>query len=69
MFPLTLEDGDLKWKVLLNYDFFKEIFLLQINGISFVDMPVQAEVNPEGPQNITGGAIKLNGEEVTDGFH
>ena len=68
VFPLTLEDGDLKWKVLLNYDLFKEIFLLNINGISFSDMPVQAEVNPEGPQNILNGSITLNGVVVHDGW-
>ena len=31
-------------------------------------MPLQTEVNPEGPQNILRGVIMLNGQEVHKGF-
>ena len=31
-------------------------------------MPTQAEINPEGPQNIEGGAIMLNDVAVVDGW-
>ena len=69
LFPIRLVNDDLNWKLCLNYDLRNEIFLLQINDIFFLDMPIQSEVNPKGPQNIQFGAIKLNGEEVNSGFH
>ena len=31
-------------------------------------MPIQFQVSPTGPRNITGGAITLNGEVVHDGW-
>ena len=46
LFPLKIADDELKWKVVLSYHLPKEIFLLQINGINFLDMPIQSEVNP-----------------------
>ena len=43
-------------------------FALTVNDIPFHGMPFQAEVTPEGPQNIDGGLIKLNDEQVHTGF-
>ena len=68
MFPVKLQDGELNWKVVLHYDSLTNSFPLQINGIYFLQMPLQSELNPEGPQNIERGAIKLNGEEVHEGW-
>ena len=68
MFPLNLLDEDLNWKVSLNYDLIKKIFLLHVNGISFHDMPIQYEVSLQGPQNIEGGIIMLNEDKVHDGW-
>ena len=45
-----------------------DYFLLHVNGKSFHQMPTQAELNPEGPQNIEGGAIVLNDVVVHDGW-
>ena len=45
-----------------------DAFLLDINGVSFSEMPLQTEVNPEGPQNITRSVIMLNGVEVHSGW-
>ena len=69
LFPIRLVNDDLNWKLCLNYDLRNEIFLLQINDISFLDMPIQSEVNPKGPQNICCGAIEFNEKVVNDGFH
>ena len=41
---------------------------MAINGVSFPDMPLQTEVDKEGPQNIQTGAIMLNGQEVHSGW-
>ena len=43
-------------------------FALAINDLPFHGMPFQAEVTPEGPQNIESGLIKLNDEQVHTGF-
>ena len=52
----------------MNYATLTDAFLLDINGISFPEMPLQTEVNPEGAQNIHSGVIMLNGKEVHDGY-
>ena len=41
---------------------------LTINDLPFHGMPFQAEVTPEGPQNIDNGLIKLNDVQVHTGF-
>ena len=41
---------------------------MSINDIPFPLLPYQAEVVPQGPQNIEGGTIKLNSVEVHKGF-
>ena len=51
----------------MNYAALTDVFLLDINGVPFPEMPLQTEVNPKGPQNILGGVIMLNGAEVHDG--
>ena len=68
MFPLQIQDDELKWKISLGYDVPADHFLLFINGKSFHQMPTQAELNPEGPQNILYGAIMLNDVAVVDGW-
>ena len=68
MFPLHIQDDELKWKISLGYDLPADLFLLYINGKSFHQMPTQAELNPEGPQNILTGAIMLNDVAVVDGW-
>ena len=68
MFPLIVQDDDLKWKISLGYDVPADYFLLYINGKSFHQMPTQTELNPEGPQNIEHGAITLNDVVVVDGW-
>ena len=67
LFPVKLQDDELNWKITLNYDTETDAFLLHINGVSFLQMPFQSEVNLEGPQNIERGTIKLNGVEVHTG--
>ena len=68
LFPLNLQDNELQWKISLNYHLLGDNFLLSINGKSFHQMPTQTEVNPEGPMNITRGAITLNDVVVVDGW-
>ena len=68
LFLLKLQDSDLQWKIALSYDLHGDKFLLQINEKSFHQMPTQTEINPEGPQNITNGAIMLNEVVVHDGW-
>ena len=44
-------------------------FLLDINDVPFLNMPFQAEVDPEGPQNIEKGTIMLNNDaKIHEGF-
>ena len=43
-------------------------FALYINDIPFPLLPYQAEVVPQGPQNIEKGTNKLNQVEVHSGF-
>ena len=45
-----------------------DAFALSINDIPFPLLPYQAEVVPQGPQNIEQGLIKLNQVEVHKGF-
>ena len=59
-----LVNGELNWKIVLNYTALTDALLLDINGVSFHQMPLQSEVNVEGPQNITFGTITLNKKEV-----
>ena len=68
LFPLVLQDEELQWKIILNYDLPSNKFLLAINGAPFSLMPRQYQVNPKGPQNITMGAITLNDDVVHDGW-
>ena len=68
LFPKEFEDSELNWKIILNYAVLTDAFLLDINGVSFPEMPLQTEVNPEGPQNITRSVIMLNGVEVHSGW-
>ena len=58
----------MEWKVALSYYVPADKFSLTINDILFDGMPFQAEVTPEGPQNIEKGLIKLNNEQVHKGF-
>ena len=64
LFPVMLVNGELNWKIVLNYTALTDALLLDINGVSFHQMPLQSEVNVEGPQNITFGTIMLNRKEV-----
>ena len=68
LFPLRLQDDDLQWKIKLYYDVPSDKFLLTINDKPFHQMPTQSEVNPEGPQNILSGAIRLDDIVVHDGW-
>ena len=52
MFPLTLTDAELEWKIQVNYDVSNDKFLLAINDTLFFSMPYQADIIPNGPQNI-----------------
>ena len=58
----------MEWKVALSYYVPADKFALTINDLPFDGMPFQAEVTPEGPQNIDSGLIKLNNEQVHTGF-
>ena len=60
MFPVKLQDGETQWKILVFYDVTTDAFALCINDIPFPLLPYQAEVVPQGPQNIERGKIKLN---------
>ena len=52
----------------MNYAVLRDAFLLDVNGVSFSEMPLQTDVNIEGPQNIQAGAIMLNGQVVHSGY-
>ena len=64
VFPLRLQDDDLRWKLALDYDVPGDTFLLFIDGLAFMHMPLRAVVAPTGAQNIEDGEIWLNGVEV-----
>ena len=68
MFPVTLQDSELQWKILVNYDVPSDELLLTINDKDFLTMPYQADIIPNGPVNIDYAYIKLDGDEVNDGF-
>ena len=42
--------------------------MLTINDIPFLSMPYQADVIPNGPQNIETGSVKLDDDQVSEGF-
>ena len=58
----------MQWKIALDYDAETDNFVLHINDEPYLGMPYQAEVTPEGPQNIEAGIIKLNEVQVHDGW-
>ena len=60
MLPLRIWDEELEWKISLDYDAEKNAFALSINDDPLLEMPYQAEANPDGPQNIDTGSIMLN---------
>ena len=68
MFPLKLQDDELKWKLSLDYSARRDFFCLSINDVDFLALAYQAEVTLTGPQNIEQGDIKLNDEVVCEGF-
>ena len=68
MFPIKIQISEVEWKVALSYYVPADKFALTVNDIPFHGMPFQAEVNPEGPQNIDNGLIKLNDVQVHTGF-
>ena len=68
MFPVTLQDSELQWKIQINYDVPSDQLLLTINDKDFLSMPYQADIISNCPLNIDYGLIKLNGEEVNDHF-
>ena len=68
MFPVTLQDSELQWKIQIYYDVPSDQLLLTINDKDFLSMPYQADIIPNGPVNIDAGFIKLDGEEVNTGF-
>ena len=68
MFPIVLQDNELQWKLAVEYDAQKEVFILCINGRAFLTLPHKASLATPVPQNIEQGEIKLNGVEVHSGF-
>ena len=52
MFPLKLQDDELKWKLSLSYAVDADKFLLFINDIPFLALPFKADVTSAGPMNI-----------------
>ena len=68
MFPLKLQDDDLRWKLSLDYNVPCDTFLLFIDDLAFLQMPLRAVVTPSGAQNIEKGKIELNGVKVHRGF-
>ena len=58
----------MQWKIALDYDAETDNFVLHINDEPYLGMPYQAEVTPEGPQNIERGTIKLNDVQVHEGW-
>ena len=61
-------ENETQWKIELDYNIMADKFALSINGVPFDQMPYQAEVVSEGPQNIEEGEIKLNEMLVHKGF-
>ena len=68
MFPLALWDEELQWKIQVNYDVSTDKLLLAINDTPFFSMPFQADIIPNGPQNIDLGRIKFDEDTVSEGF-
>ena len=68
VFPIKLQDDELQWKISLGYDVPSDSFNLRINDLHFLQMPYQAEIRLNGPQNIDDATITLNGVEVLNGF-
>jgi len=68
VFPLRIWDEELQWKISLDYDVQRNAFALSINDEPLLDMPYQAEVAPDGAQNIEKGMIVLNQVDLLEGF-
>ena len=68
LFPLRMQNDELKWKLTLNYALGEDKFLLFINDIPFAVMPFKADVTSAGPMIIEDGIIKLNDVEVHTGY-
>ena len=60
--------GDVQWKVVLKYNCANHAFALYINDTAFVDLLIQVEIIPDGPQNIMSGEVKFNGLAVHENF-
>ena len=61
LFPITMQDDDLSWKLSLSYVVADDKFLLFINDIPFLALPFKADVTSAAPMTIEQGSIKLNG--------
>ena len=66
LFPIAMQTDDPVWKVRGGFDVKNNRYTLEINGIAFTMMPYQATLDPEGPQNIDNGLLKLNGNLIKD---
>ena len=56
----TLVGEELPWKLTLGHDAATKQFTLAIDGIPFLQLEFQQELEPTGPQNIELGQIKIN---------
>ena len=52
MFPLSLWDEELEWKIQVNYDVTNDTFLLVITDIPFLSMPYQADIILKAPKTL-----------------
>lgn len=48
VFPVRLQVDEMSWKLCLDYDTVKDIFVLSINDQAFLLLPYQAELIPTG---------------------
>ena len=65
---MKLQGNETALKLSLYFDEQSKDFVLFINDLAFFLLPYQAEAVPQGPQNILGGQIYLNGKKVHDGW-
>ena len=63
-----MQEDDLQWKILLDYDASTDKINLLINDKPFDDMPYLAEITHKSPQNIEDGTITLNGKVLHSGW-
>ena len=67
LYPIVFQATDVPYKVSVGYDKGENVHSCEINGKPFIEYPYQADIVPEGPQNINEGSIAINGVQIHNG--